>query len=274
MIAVIAVIAVKNIRVTVEGPVKKPQMDYMSHRGITHTRRGPRCTRRDKKRCCINSSQCTTAKVAAGLDMVAALGVVLVAVEDGPCKKRYDAPPVQSMGKSSGLCGLRVGSPALLCATLPCHNQEKEIKERKGKKKGKERKEEETSNKRRCQASSNTGACAKACSGVGDGSRRPANPFAWARLRRLCSVASCRKKDTGGGGGGGATAASNREGHGPRPRGHQGLRQSAADDGRGSRCPGVRKGAGGHQRSVPRRSTSPGTASPAGRRRHGEIPPP
>ena len=58
------------------GPVKKPQMDYMSHRGITHARCGPLCTRRDKKRRCINSSQCTPTKVVAGLDMAAALGVV------------------------------------------------------------------------------------------------------------------------------------------------------------------------------------------------------
>ena len=33
----------------VQGPIKTPQMDYMSHRGITHARRGPPCTRKGQK---------------------------------------------------------------------------------------------------------------------------------------------------------------------------------------------------------------------------------
>ena len=33
-------------------------------------------------------------KVAGGLHMAAALGVVPAAMEDGPCKKRYYTPPV------------------------------------------------------------------------------------------------------------------------------------------------------------------------------------
>ena len=57
--------------------------------------------REDTKGCCINSSRCTTAKVAAGLDMATVLGVVPVAMEDRPCKKRYYAPPLPSVGKSS-----------------------------------------------------------------------------------------------------------------------------------------------------------------------------
>ena len=70
---------------------------------------------------CVNSSQCTTTKVAAGLDMAAALGVVPAAMEDGPCKKRYYTPPVRPVGKSSRAwpsSGWLPGSG--LCVPLPC----------------------------------------------------------------------------------------------------------------------------------------------------------
>ena len=53
--------------------------------------------------------------------MAAALGVVLVAMEDGPCKKRYYAPLVRlydQWERAPGPGGLRVGSA--LVSVLPC----------------------------------------------------------------------------------------------------------------------------------------------------------
>ena len=78
--------------------------------------------------------------------MAAALGVVPAAMEDGPCKKWYDAPQLATTIKGKELPGLAVSRlAALLCTAVRCHSatkKKKERKERKGKKKEKAKKEE------------------------------------------------------------------------------------------------------------------------------------